>query len=220
MLFLLTIFSPTLGFFLFNFYRPKGRTLAGGVQIMEPAATNIVTTDSIRRFGGEFFSQMRWMRTKMWDSPPKKMVPRVVPLFGIAAPCPQDVCQISSWRFFHSRWNLLTHFSSCCRWGSQQLSLNLEVTNNEHQISLMPLEQQIFNQVVSEKPCLWSVIIGTYWIHWYVCVFVSPIVCQKWQRTRSHLFEQCGESPSYVVNVECYYYWWFRNPIPNHLGWC
>ncbi len=36
-----------------HFYRPKGHAFAGGVQIMEPAATNIVTTDSIRRFGGE-----------------------------------------------------------------------------------------------------------------------------------------------------------------------
>jgi len=34
--------------------------LPGGVQIMEPAATNIVTTDSIRRFGGSSAVAMPW----------------------------------------------------------------------------------------------------------------------------------------------------------------
>lgn len=87
--------------------------------------------------------------------------------------------------FFHSRWswstyssfNLLTHFrSSYCRWGSQQLSLNLEVTNNEHQISLIPLQQiftviKLFWKALPLKRDHWNI------LDTLVCMFVRKSNC-------------------------------------------
>ena len=103
LLFLLTIFSPTLGFFCLQFLQTQGSPAPSQVGFKlwnrPPQISSPPTPSDVLEVN--FFGRCDGCVLKCGTKPPpKKKVPKVVPLFSIADPCPQDVCQISSWRFF------------------------------------------------------------------------------------------------------------------------